>query len=378
MKVLFISHSSVVASYQQKLCEMAKDEQMEVHLLVPRRWNEANRDVEASGPLSGAITLHVEDAYLIGRIAGYFFRPWAVAQLARHIRPDIIHIEEEPWSIACWQGVRAATAVGAAIVVFSWENIWTRYRWLSERILSDTLRKASFIIAGNEEGKEIYRRRGFKGGMAVIPQYGIDEREFSKRKPVSPIVSRDFFTGIVGYVGRLEGSKGIDILLRATALLGDRVACLVLGQGTEKERLAALAEELGISSRTFFRDGVPHDKIAECLNSLDILVLPSRTTAVWKEQFGRILVEAMACEVPVIGSDSGEIPATIGGGGLVFAEGDHRDLSRKIETLLADEKLRNEIGRKGRNRVVEKFTNARLASRLKEIYVTLLSSGKSS
>jgi glycosyltransferase involved in cell wall biosynthesis len=378
MKVLFISHSSVVQSYQQKLCELAKYPGIEVHLLVPSHWNEANRDVKVSGPLCPRISLHVEKAYLVGRVGGYFFRPGSVRRLASRLKPDIIHIEEEPWSVACWQGIQAAKAVGAASIIFTWDNIWTRYRWISEKILKYTFQHASFIIAGNEEGKSLCQRRGFRGSTAVIPQYGVDEKVFDKREPSSSTLKTNFPGGIVGYVGRLETSKGIDILLKAIALLDDRVGGLILGQGSDRDRLVALAKELGISSRIIFRDSVPHDQIAESLNSLDILVLPSKTTRMWKEQFGRILVEAMACEVPVIGSDSGEIPTTIGDGGAVFTEGDHDDLHRKLEAFLASKNLREEIGRKGRARVLHMFTNERLASRLKDVYATLLSSGNPS
>jgi len=374
MKVLFISHSSVVQSYQQKLCELAKYPDIEVHLLVPSHWNEANRDVVASGPLCPQIHFHVEKAYLVGRVGGYFFKPGSVQRLVLQLKPDIVHIEEEPWSAACWQGIRAAEAAGAASIIFTWDNIWTRYRWISERILQYTVKRASFVIAGNEEGKDLYRRRGFRRGIAVIPQYGVDEKVFDKRESSSSSLRTDFPGGVVGYIGRLESAKGIDILLRAVALLDDRIGCFVLGQGADKDRLTALAMELGISYRTIFREGVPHAQIADYLHSLDILVLPSRTTLMWKEQFGRILVEAMACEIPVIGSDSGEIPSTIGDGGLVFTEGDHNDLRRKLETLLANKTVREEIGRKGRNRVLQLFTNKRIASRLKDVYSMLLSS----
>ena len=376
MKVLFISHSSVVLSYQQKLCELAKKPDIEVHLLIPRHWTEANRDVEAAGSLCPQVHLHVEKAYFVGRVGGYFFRLGSVQRLARQLKPDIIHIEEEPWSAACWQGIRAAKAVGAARIIFSWDNIWTRYRWISERILEYSLKNASFIIAGNEEGKRLFQRRGFRGGMAVIPQYGVDEKAFNKKNPSSSKLQADFPGGVVGYIGRLEASKGIDNLLRSMALLDGRVGCFILGQGPDKSRLAALAKELGMASRTVFQDGVPHDQVAAYINSLDILVLPSRTTPMWKEQFGRILVEAMACEIPVIGSDSGEIPTTIGDGGAVFAEGDHHDLRRKIEAFLTDKNLREEVGRKGRTRVLEMFTNERIAWRLRDVYSTLCPSEK--
>jgi glycosyltransferase involved in cell wall biosynthesis len=111
----------------------------------------------------------------------------------------------------------------------------------------------------------------------------------------------------------------------------------------------------------------------EYLSCLDVLVLPSKTTPHWKEQFGRILTEAMACEVAVIGSRSGEIPQTIGDAGLTFREGDSQELFEKIQFLLERDTLRDTLGKKGRARVLEKYTNGRLASSLYSLYKPLLS-----
>ena len=63
---------------------------------------------------------------------------------------------------------------------------------------------------------------------------------------------------------------------------------------------------------------IPSDQVAVEMRKLHALVLPSRTTPRWKEQFGRVLIEAMACGVPPVGSDSGEIPHVIDDAGLVF------------------------------------------------------------
>jgi glycosyltransferase involved in cell wall biosynthesis len=106
---------------------------------------------------------------------------------------------------------------------------------------------------------------------------------------------------------------------------------------------------------------------------MDCLVLPSRTTRKWKEQFGRVLIEAMACEVPVIGSDSGEIPNVIGDSGLVFKEGDVGDLSSKLEVLINNKDVRVELARKGRQRVLNNFTQEKAAEETYKIYQKMLS-----
>ncbi len=97
-------------------------------------------------------------------------------------------------------------------------------------------------------------------------------------------------------------------------------------------------------------------------------MLPSRTLPNWKEQFGRVLIEAMACDVPVIGARSGEIPNVIGDAGLLFDEGDETQLVEEINMLIAQPELRDEFSHKGRARVLQHFTMQHIADRTVDVY----------
>jgi glycosyltransferase involved in cell wall biosynthesis len=109
---------------------------------------------------------------------------------------------------------------------------------------------------------------------------------------------------------------------------------------------------------------------------MDVLVFPSITLPDLKEQFGRIIIEGMACEVPVIGSDSGEIPATIGKAGLIFKEEDVVDLKEKIESLMEDRNLRTQLAQEGRKRVLENFSWKVIAEKQYQVYKKLMSQEK--
>ena len=132
---------------------------------------------------------------------------------------------------------------------------------------------------------------------------------------------------------------------------------------------------LGIGGRLEIKGGIPSGQMPEVYSFRDALVLPSRTGANWKEQFGRALVEAMACEVPVVGSDSGEIPSVIADAGLVFPEGKVAALAAHLEALRTSTELRHDLGQRGRARVLARFTHARIAETTTNVYRERLGEG---
>jgi glycosyltransferase involved in cell wall biosynthesis len=128
----------------------------------------------------------------------------------------------------------------------------------------------------------------------------------------------------------------------------------------------------GLTGRVVFTGPQPSTAMPRIMRGLDVLVGPSLTTARWKEQFGRMLVEAMACGVAVIGSDSGEIPNVIGEAGLVVSEGDAGALRAALSRLRDDPGERRRLGALGRARVLELFTQGAIARRTFYVYQQML------
>ena len=179
---------------------------------------------------------------------------------------------------------------------------------------------------------------------------------------------------VIGYAGALIPEKGVDLLLRACAGLPDagwRLA--IVGDGPERAQLGALANVLGIGERVDFLGQRASTQMPDVYPDFDVLVLPSLTRPNWKEQFGRVLIEAMACGVPVIGSDSGEIPNVIGDAGLIFPEGNIPALRDSIAGLLADPGQRARTALAGRKRVLAEFTQAQIAAETYRVYCEILS-----
>jgi len=162
-------------------------------------------------------------------------------------------------------------------------------------------------------------------------------------------------------------------LLRAVSLLKCKVNLLLVGDGELRNKITVEGRRLGISEQIRIVDNIPSSQVPNYLNCMDCLVLPSRSTKKWKEQFGRVLIEAMACEVPVVGSDSGEIPNVIGDNGLIFREGDVGDLASKLDVFINNKDVRVELARKGRQRVLNHFTQEKVAKETFKIYQKMMS-----
>ncbi len=161
-------------------------------------------------------------------------------------------------------------------------------------------------------------------------------------------------------------------LVRALALLPEFVELTIIGSGEQEEALRAEVGRLGLAARVTMRGLVPSGEVAAAMRALHAFVLPSHTTPRWKEQFGRVLVEAMASGVPPVGSSSGEIPNVIGDGGLVFREGDVADLAAQLQRLIDEPALRATLAARGRARVLDHYTHRAIAERHAAIYRAML------
>jgi len=167
---------------------------------------------------------------------------------------------------------------------------------------------------------EILRSKGYRGPSAVVPN-AVDANLF---RPLDRAQCREELgvSGFAaGYVGRLVEEKGLMDMVNALEQTPADVNLLFVGAGPYQPALEQRVRERGWEARVRFLPPRPLEQLPQVMNALDALVLPSRTTARWKEQFGRVLIEAQACQTPVIGSDSGAIPEVIGSAGMIVPEG---------------------------------------------------------
>jgi len=284
-------------------------------------------------------------------------------------RPHIIHAEEEPDSLAALQIALCCRlfAPRAKLFLHTWQNLDRPLSRAVELVLRATLSQADGIFCANREAVALLRQRGYTRPAPVLPAVGVDTEKFAPRLPKTPGIFR------AGYIGRLVAEKGIDTLIHAAALLSAQKGkrgfqVVIIGGGPLESVLRQQVEGLGLQERVLFVPPMPTTQIAGELARLDALVLPSRTTPVWKEQLGRVLLEAMAVGVPVIGSDSGAIPEVIGDAGLIFPEGDGAALADRLAQLMADPELGATVAGRGLARATTVYSQVVLAASLVQFY----------
>jgi glycosyltransferase involved in cell wall biosynthesis len=365
MRLLMIGHAYVVAENQKKAWALAACPGVDLQVVVPRRWHDpAFATLSASRPQNAPFVLRALPPVGAGREQFYAYLS---ADLGlRRWTPDVLYVEQGAGAVVYTQSLlyRRLHAPRARAAFFTWWNLPYRARWPLRAIERLNLRASQGAVAGNADAATILRDHGFGGPLLVLPQLGVDPVAFSRREPGSlrDRLGRRRFT--VGYVGRLVPEKGVGVLLDAFAAFPVDTQLLVVGPGPMAGAIEAAAAARGWRDRLTLVPGVEHGSVAQYLSCMDILVLPSVTTAAWKEQFGHVLIEAMACEVPVVGSDSGEIPRVIGDAGLVVPEGDAMALRAAVLRLAGSSDLRRHLGAAGRRRVLERYTHEAIARRL--------------
>ncbi len=362
-----ISHACVIDVNQRlfkQLCAAHPD--VELLMIAPRRWRASTgmivdfAEVEDAGfrsrPLpvigSGQISLHV-------------YR--GLARALHDFAPEVVYLDEEPYSLPAWQTLRICRPAGYPICFMTAQNRSKRFPWPFSSVERQMLAYAALAVPPAAEITEVLRAKSFDGAIAVIPHFvdaelfrPLDRSELRRELGVRGTV--------IGYLGRLTAEKGLDDLRAATEMLlgrGEDVSVLLVGGGPMSDEFRQWSREHP-DGRVVLTGPVPHSAARDYMNAFDLLAVPSRTMPNWEEQFGRVLVEAAACEVPVIGSSSGNIPNLVGElqSGVISEERNPEAMADAIADLLADPAATAEIGRRARRRVEERYGLAAVADRL--------------
>ncbi|HXM34565.1 MAG TPA: glycosyltransferase family 4 protein, partial [Pyrinomonadaceae bacterium] len=275
------------------------------------------------------------------------------------------------YSVACAEALTLCSwfASQASIVLHTNQNICHKYpppfNWLEQR----AFRRIAAAYACSETVREVLRAKGFHKPASIIT-YGVDTEAF---RPATVIRERSDKGLTIGFVGRMLPGKGLNVLAAALDKLGAQPwQLLVVGDGSERAGFEQRLASSGLLNRAQFTGAIRFDLVPEYFKQVDVLVIPTQTTKRIREQFGRVIVEAMACGIPVIGSTCGAIPEVIGDAGLVFPEGDADALARTLSQLFSNNALRERLARAGRERVEQHYSWKRVADQTYELFQQVL------
>lgn len=391
MRILVASHTYIVDLNCEKLRALSQLKPgIEVTVVVPKTWKPGgvqNKIIETQYRDEGAFKI-VPVSNFSQNHQGLLTFGADLISLLREFRPQFIQVEQGSRGLAYTQLIVLNQLLGlkAKNIFFTWWNLPYELKLPIALLEKFNLNNSHGIISGNQDGAEILRQRGYKGPIKVMPQLGVDETLFTPKPQPELAAKLGIQPGefVIGFVGRFVPEKGLITLLQAlTKLPLDKPwKLLLLGRGALQEEIVKAASENKIQDRVILVESVPHNEVANYINLMSTLLLPSETTykfktltsVGWKEQFGHVLIEAMACKVPVIGSDSGEIPYVIDDAGLVFPEGDVQALANCLLQLMEKPDLTQELGEKGYQKAMVKYTNKALAKEQYEFYQELVSS----
>lgn len=376
-RLLTIGHSYVVALNRRLAHEMARagSGEWDVTAVAPPRYAGDLRDItleRVDGEACRVAAIPVR----LDSVPQLMFYGGELRELLRQ-RWDVIHCWEEPYVAAGFQAARHAPA-DARFVFATFQNVAKSYpppfSWFERSVVS---RADGWIAFGETVHQTHTTRRGYASRPSRVIPPGVDVERFTpdaaSRSRVRSRFGWDDSVPVVGFLGRFVAAKGIELLMDVLPRLQAPWRALFVGNGPERMRIEQLASSQ--PGRVAIATDVGHDDVPAYLNAMDVLCAPSQTTPTWREQFGRMSIEAMACGVPVIGSDSGEIPHVVGDGGVVVPERDRHRWRAAIDDLLADPGGREELALAGRTRAATHFAWPVVARRHLEFFTELLAGG---
>jgi len=365
-RLLTVSHSYIVALNRRLAAELSRagDGEWLVTAVSPRRYHGDLRDITLERMPEEPNALRPINAYGTRSNHLFFYDP----SLARVLREgwDVVHVWEEPFVVAGAQ-IAAWIPRDVPFVISTAQNIRKRYPPPFAQFERFVLRRSSGWIA---YGQTIARALGdlpaYRDRPCAAIPLGVDVEAF-RPDPELRAESRrrlgwsDAGAPVVGYLGRLVPEKGVSLLMNALDATRSPWRALVVGGGPMESSVRAWAARHG--DRVRFVPAVVHDDVPFHLNAMDALCAPSQTTPRWREQVGRMIIEAFACGVPVLGSDSGEIPFTIGDAGVILPERDEGAWVAALSALLDSAGRRRELSERGRHRALSEFAWSVVAKR---------------
>ncbi|GAC1519824.1 MAG: glycosyltransferase family 4 protein [Thermoleophilaceae bacterium] len=350
MRVLVAAVGKRTEHWEGFLSALARSPELELDVLVADvtdltvRWLEAIAGRHPSR-FRYRVARHWIGEERTGHMASIAYAPGAWRDWPR-ARPDVVHLTSEPSYLSSAQAIflRDRRWPGVPITHYAAQNVETRFPWPFPALERRAYRRIDHALPITTAALSVLRAKGYEGAARIVP-LGVDRRLFA---PASSAADGPF---TVGFVGRLEPHKGIADLLEAVRDTQSRL--LIAGDGSLRPMVEA--ESRSRPNEVTHIRWTSHRELPALLQRMHVLALPSievvqRNVLPWvgvplREQFGRVLVEAMACGVPCVATRVGEVAEVVAGGGRLVEPGRPDQLGRAFAEIRDDPELAGHLRR---------------------------------
>lgn len=377
LKIAVISHALVNEVAQKRWQLLAKNRDYEVHLLIPKYWEHTwfgeNDKVVFNPKEIHNDNFHVHLLKTTSNKAwGQYFFISADAKF-RKIKPNLIYIIHEE-SVRIHHQIylyRNIFAPKAKIIFFSMNARGVvikkfYHKWMWENIIKNT----NAALVHYPGCLKSLRSGGYKKPVFLQTQIGVDEMLFKPNKKIRDEYRKKLgFENkfVIGYTGRLSIDKGVDDLMSIFPLKGVDWALLLVGNGNLKEDIEKKVKSNGWENRVHITNYIDQAIVPEYMNAMDTFVLCSKTMPHWIDTFPLVTVQAQACGIPVVASNSASLPWQLDGTAQIFLEGDTKGLNNCIMKYYNNKEYRNSMAENGRERSLKYFCVKSLTENFKKV-----------
>lgn len=307
---------------------------------------------------------------------GYYLNVMELRKLYKEIKPDVINVH-----YASGYGTLVRRAKIKPVLLSVWGSDvydFPNESKLKKKILQKNVMFADEIAStSNVMAKELKRQIPTLKKDIYITPFGVDIEKFKKLE-----VKREGNDFNIGNIKKLEKKYGIEYLILGVEKLirklekeGDNktskaIKLYIYGDGSQKQELDDMILEHGLENNIFLMGRIANDLVPEKLSQLDVFCAPSILNS---ESFGVAVVEAMACEVPVIASNVDGFTEVMvkNETGYIIEKKNSDKIAEALEKLLKDKEQRIKFGKNGRKRVIENYNWEDNVKKMEEIYTRM-------
>jgi len=371
IKLLTIGHSYVVSLNRSLMRELNAQGNIEVTVLAPEYFHGDLRSLSMEPePQASFLKVRSIKCYFSKKIHFFFYDPLELKKILQEEDFDYFYLWEEPYVVSGYQVARELQRLKKPYAIFSAQNILKKYPWPFSHFEKFALEHSQAVWPCGNLVLECLNKKGFGHLKADVVSLPVDLKHFHKATKENKLKEKERLglkqKKIIGFMGRLTPEKGVGFFLKALEelLKNPDYGGLLIGSGPLEPEIQAWIKSHRFESKVKLVSAL-HSEVSRVLSVMDVILCPSQSTPFWEEQFGRMIIEAFACGIPVIGSRSGEIPYVVSEAGLLVDPQDTAGWIKSAKTVLEDEIFSQELIQKGLIRA-QKYSAMNLALELEK------------